>query len=125
MRILQVISSFPPAFAYGGPAIGAYNVSKELVKRGHEVTVYTTDVQDKNSRYKFEKNPIWLDGIEVYHFKNISNSLASNFHISCAPGMALELKKSAKKFDIIHCHEYRSFEATFAKHYSKKFLGII
>lgn len=120
MKILQIITSFPPAFAYGGPARVAYDISKELVKRGHEVTVYTTDVLDKNGRYKFEKNPMWLDGIEVYHFKNISNNLAANFNISCAPKIALKLKKNLKMFDIVHCHDYRAFEAILLHYYAKK-----
>ncbi|KKG17794.1 hypothetical protein EO98_11700 [Methanosarcina sp. 2.H.T.1A.6] len=121
MKILQVIASFPPAFAYGGPAGVVYEISKELVKRGHEVTVYTTDVLDQNSRYKFENNPMWLDGIEVYHFKNISYSLVANFHMTCAFGIALELRNNIKKFDVIHCHEYRAIEAIFTNYYAKKY----
>lgn len=121
MKILQVISSFPPAFAYGGPARVAYDISKELVKRGHEVTVYTTDVLDKTSRHKFESNPTWLDGIEVYHYRNISNYFAANCGITCAPKMSLALRNNLKKFDIVHCHENRSFEAALLHHYAKKY----
>lgn len=120
MKILQVITSFPPAFAYGGPAGVVYDISKELVKRGHEVTVYTTDVLDKNSRYKFENNPMWLDGIKVYHFKNISNHLAVNFHISSAVEMAIELRRNIHKFDVVHCHDYRAIEAIFVHYYAQK-----
>ena len=43
MRILQVIPHFMPAQAYGGPVAGTYNLSKYLVNKGHDVTVYTTD----------------------------------------------------------------------------------
>ncbi|MCE7699971.1 MAG: glycosyltransferase [Methanobacterium paludis] len=120
MKILQVISSFPPAYAYGGALKIAYEVSKELVKEGHSVTVYTTDVYGYNSRLEFEENPILMDGIEVYHFKNLSNKLAHmNFPI--APSMAFALKKNINKFDVIHVHEYRSFQAILVHHYAKKF----
>lgn len=113
--------SFPPAFAYGGPARVVYDISKELVKRGHEVTVYTTDVLNKSSRYKFESNPIWLDGIEVYYYGNVSNHFAANCGITCAPEMLLAFKNNLKNFDVVHCHEYRAFEAVLLHHYAKKY----
>jgi len=46
MKILQVSPCFYPAWAYGGPVPIVYHLSQELVKRGHEVVVYTTDTFD-------------------------------------------------------------------------------
>jgi polysaccharide pyruvyl transferase WcaK-like protein len=43
MKILQVTNFFKPSWESGGPARVAYGISKKLVERGHEVTVYTTD----------------------------------------------------------------------------------
>ena len=119
MRILLVISSFPPAYAYGGPAKVAYEISKELVKKGHEVTVYATDVYDARSRLRYDDNPIWVDGIEVYHFKNVSNELAHR-NLATAPMMALALNRNIKDFDIVHLHEYLSFQAMLVHRYAKK-----
>lgn len=120
MKILHVISSFPPAYAYGGALKTAYEISRHLVNRGHEVTVYTTDVLDSWSRFKYEKNPIWLDGIKICYFRNINNGLAyKNFPI--APNMAVALDKNVKKFDLIHLHEYRSFQAYVTWKYAKKY----
>ena len=121
MRILQVISSFPPAYAYGGPAKVAYEISKELVKKGHEVTVYTTDVYDAHSRFKYNENPMWMDGIGVYHFRNVSNKLAHRENLATAPEMAIALNKNIKDFDIVHLHEYRSFQTMLIHHYAKKY----
>lgn len=120
MKILQVISSFPPAHAYGGPAKVAYDISKELVKRGHEVTVYTTDACDAQSRVAYKENPMWMDEIEVHHFKNVSNKLAHR-NFAMAPMMAVELNKNIKCFDIVHINEYRTFQAAFVHHYAKKY----
>jgi len=119
MKILQVISSFPPAYSYGGPVRATYEISKKLVERGHEVAVFTTDAYDAHSRLKYDENPIWMDGIEVYHFKNISNKLAHrNFAIS--PTMAFALNKNVKSFDIVRLDEYRTFQAVLVHHYAKK-----
>ena len=120
MRILQVISSFPPAYTYGGAAKVAYGVSKELVKKGYEVTVYTTDVYDAYSRFKYDINPMWMDEIEVYHFKNLSNRFARK-NLAAAPMMALALSKNIENFDIVHLHEHRSFQATLVHHYAKRY----
>lgn len=120
MNILHVISSFPPAYSYGGPAQQAYLICQELVKRGHNVTVYTTDVLDRNNRFIIDSNPIFVDGIEVYHFRNISNTLA-HMNFSCAPGMASALKCNIKKYDIIHLHEFRTFQAIITHYYAKKY----
>lgn len=119
MNILQVVSSFPPAYSYGGVPKVTYEISKELVKRGHDVSVYTTDVYDSKTRFKGENFSL-VDGIEVKRFRNISNRLAySNF--SLAPKMAAELNRSIKNFDIVHLREYRSFQAIFLNYYAKKY----
>lgn len=120
MKILQVISSFPPAYSYGGPARMAYETSKHLVKNGHDVTVYTTDVYDAKSRLKYKENPMMMDGIKVYHFKNISNSLAKN-NFPIAPAMALALSRNIKDFDVIHINEYRTLQAKFVQYYASKY----
>jgi len=120
MKVLQVINAFFPAWSTGGPARVAYDISKELVKRGHKVTVYTTDIYDKYSRLKFYENPMYINGIEVYHFKNLSNRLAWK-NIPVALGMAPTLKKNIKNFDIVHAHLFRSFQAILVHHYTKKY----
>ena len=50
MKILQMIPAFYPAQAYGGTVEVAYHLSKELVRRGHKVTVYASDTLDKYYR---------------------------------------------------------------------------
>ena len=49
MKILQVLPYFVPAWDYGGPVPVAYRFSENLVKRGHEVTVFTTDAMNLES----------------------------------------------------------------------------
>jgi len=120
MKILQVISSFPPAYSYGGALNVAYHLSKELVRIGHDVTVYTTDVYSSNSRLQYTKNPVGMEGIIIYHFRNISNILARK-NLTCALPMYFSLKKNTREFDLIHLHEYRSFQAVFVHRFAKKY----
>jgi len=117
MKILQMIPAFYPAMAYGGTVNVAYYLSKELAKRNHEVTVYTSDTLDKDRRQK--ENFAAIDGINVYYFKNISNRLAwARFVLNT--GVISALRKNLNKFDIIHLHGYRNFQNFFCYYYAKK-----
>ena len=118
MKILQVVSSFPPAYSYGGAVKVSYEVSKELAKRGHDVTVFTTDTL--NSQSRINEPATRMEGIDVYRFRNLSNNLAAK-NLAVAPEMALTLRKIVKEFDVVHIHEYRSFQTIAACRYAKMY----
>lgn len=120
MNILQLATSFPPAYAYGGPVESSYNISKNLVDRGHEVSVFTTDVNDAHSRLKGYEYPELMDGIRVHRFRNLSNKLAWYANISSAVGMWWGLRQWINDFDIVHLHEFRSFEAAVTSFEARK-----
>jgi glycosyltransferase involved in cell wall biosynthesis len=106
MKILHVTNSFKPAWETGGTCRVAYEISKRMADRGHDVTVFTTD--RASERLSVPKNtPVVVDGVEVYYFRNLSNALAArNVPLPyCLPVVASEL---IQDFDIIHIHEHRS-----------------
>lgn len=118
MNILQVIPYFVPAGYYGGPIQIAYGVSRELVRRGHKVTVFTTDTLDAARRVE-PKEEI-MDGIEVRRFRNLSNNIAARHKIFLSPGIfTAEIKPGS--YDIIHMHEYRSLQNIAAHRYAVKY----
>jgi len=119
MKILQVIPFFVPAFDFGGPVSVAYNSAKMLVKRGHEVTVYTTDTFGLRGR--ITKKEEIIDGIRVKRFRNLSNSFAYHHNIYLAPNMNSEIKKELNKFDIIHLHDYRNMQNITVHNYARKY----
>jgi glycosyltransferase involved in cell wall biosynthesis len=119
MKILQVIPYFYPAWSYGGPPRNAYGLCKELVKRGHEVTVFTTDVLDARNRIK-ETREI-ADGIEIRRFRNLSNYVAFHHRIFLSPGMIGAMRNNLKNFDIVHLNEYRTLQNLLAHHYARKY----
>jgi glycosyltransferase involved in cell wall biosynthesis len=119
MKILQVIPYFLPVQSYGGPAIVAYNCSKELVKRGHEVTVYTTDTFGAEGR--IDKLEETIDGIKIRRFRNISNELAFHHNIHFSPTMYFQIKNEMRSFDIIHMHDYRTLQNIFVHKYATRY----
>jgi glycosyltransferase involved in cell wall biosynthesis len=100
MRILQVISTFYPALAFGGPVKVAYDICTELAKRGHEVEVFTTNAYDQTYNFKPKFREQIMNGFKVTYFKNILRY--SNLFIS--PEMIVELRKKLKEFDVVHTH---------------------
>ena len=118
MKILQVVPYFPPAYTFGGPVKVVYQISRELVKRGHEVVVYTTDAKDFNSRINFSSV---VEGIKVYRFKNLSLTLVKKLKLFITPQLASSARREVKEFDIIHLHEYRTFQNVIVYHYARKY----
>ena len=118
MRILQVTPYFYPAWTFGGPVKAVYELSKELAKKGHDVTVYTTDALTRNSTQK--SRFLNVNGVKVHYFRNVSNALAYGHKIFLSPGIFSLVKKEIRWFDIIHLHDYRTFQNLVIHHYARK-----
>jgi len=71
-----------------------------LAKRGHDVTVYTTDVKDFDSRLETSFNDI-VDGIRVYRFRNISLTLVKKLKLFITSSFISYVKENLERFDII------------------------
>jgi glycosyltransferase involved in cell wall biosynthesis len=119
MKILQVIPYFYPAWSYGGPPRSTYGLCKELVKRGHKVTVFTTDALDRHNRIKEKQETV--DGIEIRRFSNLNNYVAFRHRIFLSPGMISAMREELKNYDVIHLNEFRTLQNLLAHHYAMKY----
>ena len=119
MNILHVVPSFAPCLSHVGVVNASYQIAKSQVKKGHNVSVYTTDSCDK--RLKFENNyNVDVGGIKVFYFKNISNHVKNKLTIDTPIKLPQYLKKNIDDFDIIHLHEHRHSLAVATHKYAKK-----
>lgn len=110
MKILYIIPYFHPAVTVGGTAKTLYDLSRTLVKKGHEVTVLTTDLYNVNKRVDhYHDREVDLDGIKVIYFSNLSNTLAYKYHLFLPVKFFEYLPKNIKKYDIVHFHEIYTF----------------
>jgi len=121
MKILQVISTPPLAWGTGGCARYVYELSMQLVKMGHSVTMATTDILDSKNRQLVQRNPVDMDGITVYRFKNISNSVAWKYKLYLSPGLILYLWRHIRDFDIVHLQDILSPQAIATARYCKRY----
>ncbi|MDM8543513.1 glycosyltransferase [Desulfococcaceae bacterium HSG9] len=99
MRILHVIPTYLPAYRYGGPIYSVHGLCKSLVKRGHAVDVFTTNVDGPYNSDVPTGVPVLVDGVQVYYFKS---EFMRRLYFS--PQMAMALFKQVKKYDVIHLH---------------------
>ena len=118
MKILQVVNAYYPPYGSGGAAFVAHNISKALAKRGHEVTVFTTNALDGNRLFRPSENPSYNAGVEIYYFGNVVYE--TSHHIYFSRGLVSAVKKNIVEYDIVHLHEYRSYISLVTNHYAKK-----
>jgi glycosyltransferase involved in cell wall biosynthesis len=117
MKILQVVPAYYPAEAYGGSVRLAHDLSVELVRKGHQVTVYTSDTLDKASRHK--EKCVEINGVRVHYFRNISNYLAWH-RLIFNPGIIARINKEGHSFDVFQLHGMRNFGNIVAYEYAIK-----
>lgn len=113
VKILHTIPYFLPSKAFGGPIWSTYHLCKEMVKRGHEITLLTTHVltPDKNQK-EFLENEV-MDGITVKRFRIRARFMS--YYIT--PRLIRDsISESA---DVIHAHGYRNFQTDAAALLSK------
>ena len=97
MRILRVTSSLYP-YKTGGIGLHAHEMSKEQVRRGHDVVVYTTKIGSGPERE-------YRDGYSVVRFKPTIKLMNNSF----VPVVLPSLIQNRNKFDIIHAHSHLFF----------------
>jgi len=110
MKYLFVVPYFVPAFAYGGPVKVVFTQATKLAERGHSVAVYTTDVLDKNSRYKGPRETS-IKGVQVKYFPVVSNTLAYHINYFRAFGFYKYLKKTINDFDFVFIHDFFTYQS--------------
>jgi glycosyltransferase involved in cell wall biosynthesis len=107
LRILHVAYIYPPELKVAdGITNVVFNVTKELARRGHQVSVYTSDMLDLHGNNSLRANHLVINGVDVYYSRSVWRS--KTFIVT--PSMISLLSKNIGNFDIIHIHDARSFQ---------------
>jgi glycosyltransferase involved in cell wall biosynthesis len=99
MRILHVVPSYYPALRYGGPIRSVHGLAKGLVRRGHEVHVFTTDVDGPGRSPVPLNEAVDMDGVMVWYFPT-----GFGRRLYRSPMMGRALDQRIEEFDIAHLH---------------------
>jgi glycosyltransferase involved in cell wall biosynthesis len=68
LRILYTVHGYKPAYRLGGPIISVSAVAERLVRRGHQVVVFTSDSNADQDLDVPLNQPVDVDGVEVWYF---------------------------------------------------------
>lgn len=98
MRILHVVPTYLPARRYGGPIVAVHGLCKALVARGHEVDVFTTNVDGDATLDVPVGTFVDLDGVRVRYFPSPFPRLY------WSPMMRKALAADVKSYDVVHIH---------------------
>ncbi|MEN3336596.1 MAG: hypothetical protein V7647_272 [Acidobacteriota bacterium] len=112
LRILHVVPYYEHAWAYGGIPRLATTMTRTLARRGHAVTVCTTDVRDQTSRTASVAER--SHGVDVRVFRNVSNRLAYHLQFFTPIGFRAHLRAVAGSFDVAHIHACHNLPGAFA-----------
>ncbi len=115
MRILHVIASLAPR--YGGPSVACPAFCRELARRGHEVFIYTTNVDGRRHMDVPLGQPVIDSDVEICFFPGWT--FPPEFKFSFALWRALG--RTIPAVDVVHIYSMYIFSATAAAHFCRKF----
>jgi glycosyltransferase involved in cell wall biosynthesis len=97
VKILHVVPTYIPAWKHGGPIRAVHGLCKALAARGHQVTVFTTDMDTDGAVPVGRAVP--LDGVEVWYFP-----VTAPRRLYRSPQMGEALRQGIAGFDVVHLH---------------------
>ncbi|MEK7555446.1 MAG: glycosyltransferase [Patescibacteria group bacterium] len=115
MRILHIAPTYFPACHQGGPISSVHYLNKWLVKKGVDVTVYTTNIDGLGVLDVALNRLIDIDGVKVYYFPATFRPWQYSYSLHRA------LKKNLRNFDAVHITSTFLAASTLGAYYSKKF----
>ena len=118
MKIALVCPASFPATQFGGIVFLAVDIAREISEMGHDVTIYTTDLDFSNGSNKFNKKLPRIEQLEKFKI-NRSHTWFSVKLFFFNPSIYKQL--STDKPDIIHTIGLRSFQSIVSWMISKKY----
>lgn len=97
LRILHFIPHYAPAWRYGGPVQSVPTLCKALVSEGHEVHVYTTNVDGTDFLQVPTDHPVLVDGVAVHYLPGVNK-----FGMVISPALVHKVRREICYFDVVH-----------------------
>jgi len=98
MRLLHVVPTYQPAWRYGGTIFAVHGLCRALAARGHDVEVFTTNVDGERVVDVPLRQRVTLDGVKVMYFPSLFRRLY------WSPSMRTALASAMGSYDLVHLH---------------------
>lgn len=115
MKILHIIPSYLPARHASGPIKPTHYLNKWLVKKGVDVTVYTTNMDASADLDVPLNQEVIIDGVKVYYFSVDFRLWQYSFSLQ------KYLARTIENFDLIHITSVFLSASALGAYYAKKF----
>ena len=99
LKIAHVTPYYLPAWRYGGPIRSVHGLCRSLVVAGHEVHVFTTNVDGAGNSDVPLGRPVDVDGVKVWYF-----TAKRLRRLYWSPSLIKAFKRCVSDFDIVHIH---------------------
>lgn len=110
MRVLYVIPSLAPR--YGGPSVYCFALCRELVRRGHQVSIFTTNIDGDRRMDVPLGQPVLDEGVKIHYFPGWIYPREYTFSLP----LWRALRERTQQFDVAHIYSMYSFSNTAAAH---------
>jgi glycosyltransferase involved in cell wall biosynthesis len=120
MKLLCIVPSYWPAFKYGGTVYCIHTLNKAFVKKGVDVTVYTTNA---GLEVKTPVNQqVNIDGVKVYYFSYIKLfDLFGSSGWQFSWQMTKTLKRTLKTFELVYVNSIWNYPIAVTAHYCMQY----
>jgi glycosyltransferase involved in cell wall biosynthesis len=111
MKILYAVHGYKPAYRVGGPIHSVSAAAERLIRKGHEVIIFTTNANLDEDLDVPTDRPIDVDGVQVWYFKHeepikkwlpFIPYLSKSTGFLYAPAMRAQLARIVPSVDIVH-----------------------
>ena len=113
LRILFTVHGYKPAYRIGGPILSVSALAETLVRKGHSVTVFTTNCNMSEDLDVPVDCPQLVEGVEVWYFRRqellkkmfpFVPYLSKSMGYLYAPAMANQLNRTVPSMDLVNTH---------------------
>jgi glycosyltransferase involved in cell wall biosynthesis len=128
--MLYAVHGYKPAYRIGGPIHSVSAAAERLVRRGHHISVFTTNSNlDEDLDVPLDR-PVDVDGVQVWYFRReeyLKRWLPSVSYLSrslgflYAPQMAAQLERMVPGVDLVHTHMPFVYPTYAAAHAARRF----
>ncbi|AEE50753.1 XrtY-associated glycosyltransferase XYAG1 [Haliscomenobacter hydrossis] len=99
--VLQIASTYKPAWTYGGPVISTSRLCEALVKTQTDLELLTTSANGKKELEVPLGKRLNIDGVLTTYYRRW---IGYNIHFT--PGLLCAFLQKHKRFKVIHIHEW-------------------
>lgn len=110
MKILHIVPTYIPAWIYGGPIRSVHALCKKMVEMGHQVDVFTTNINGRGVSNVPLSSFVELDGVRIKYFE--CNKFLKRIYYSS--GMRASLVREIRTYDVVHLHSVFLWPTWFA-----------